>query len=262
MKLDDYNQMSNIPTKWFGHNYYYYREIGSTNHVAKELDEMYEPEGTVIIAEQQTEGEGRLGRKWLSQGEGLWFSVILRPKRDSADAPQITLLAAVAVAEAIKNKTNLTPGIKWPNDILINGRKVCGILTELNANEDDYSIILGIGINVNLSLEDLGDQLQDTATSLSLELGSNMNRMELLKEVLIQLEEWYLKWQKSGFKPIRQAWKNHNITIGEKVMISSLQEKFHGEALDIDDTGALILRDDEGEMKNFNFGEVSLRNKE
>jgi len=262
MKLDDYNQMSNIPTKWFGHNYYYYREIGSTNHVAKELAEMYEPEGTVIIAEQQTNGEGRLGRKWVSQGEGLWFSVILRPKRDSADAPQITLLAAVAVAEAIMNKTNLTSGIKWPNDILINGRKVCGILTEFYAKEEDYSVILGIGININISLADLGDELKETATSLSLELGSNINRLELLKEVLVQLEKWYIKWQERGFEPIRQAWKEYNITIGEKVTISSLQEKIHGEALDIGDTGALILRDEEGKIKSFDFGEVSLRSKE
>jgi len=254
----DVNKIGNLPTKWLGKNQYYFREINSTNRAAKDLAEMYEPEGTIVMADRQTEGEGRLGRKWLSSGEGLWFSVILRPKRDPSDAPQITLLAAVAVAEAIKKKTNLITGIKWPNDILIHQRKVCGILTELNVNEEDYFVILGIGINVNISLEDFGAELGEIATSLLIESGEIVHKVELLKEVLLKLEEWYLIWQEQGFEPIRQAWKKQNITLGQKVKITSLHEYEFGEALDIDDSGALIVKNDEGEIKNFNFGEVSL----
>lgn len=254
------HQFIDQKTKWLGHRLHYYSQVESTNQIARELAKKYAVAGTVVLADRQTGGEGRLGRRWVSGDGGLWFSVILKPSIQLENTPPITLMASVAIAEAIEKNTQLKPGIKWPNDIYINGRKVCGILTEVVTGEDDsYSIIVGIGINVNITKEAFGQELTLTATSLSMELKREVERDEFFYKTLYQLEKWYTIWHDRGFQPIKDAWKKHNITLGNQVKISSYDEIIYGQALDMDDHGALLVKGSNGEMRRFNHGEVSLR---
>ncbi|MBC7325484.1 MAG: biotin--[acetyl-CoA-carboxylase] ligase, partial [Moorella sp. (in: Bacteria)] len=241
-------------TRRLGSPLYYYTEVGSTNQVAGDLAVAGASEGTTVIAEAQTAGQGRLGRTWLSpRGKGLWFSVILRPHLDPARAPQITLLASVAVAAAVQEQSGLSPGIKWPNDLLLNGRKACGILTEMAAgNEGIEYIVLGVGINVNLEAADFSPDLWATATSLLLETGRPVDRQDLFQEILYQIECWYCRWLVEGFEPVRQAWKKASVTLGQEVVVNSCQEVFVGRARDIDAEGALIVEGPGGEVQRFN----------
>ncbi|CEP68974.1 Biotin--acetyl-CoA-carboxylase ligase [Moorella glycerini] len=250
-----------LKTSWLGRNLYYYDEVGSTNQVAKELADGGAPEGTVVIAEAQTGGRGRRGRSWLSPPhKGIWFSVILRPRVTPALASQLTLLAAVAVAAAIRRHTGLPPGIKWPNDLLAGGRKVCGILTEIKAEIDAIEyVVLGTGLNVNMEAGDFSPEVRPLATSLFLELGRPVARLPLFQEILYQLEKWYERWQEEGFDPVRRAWKEASVTLGREVEVNSWREVFRGVAVDIDAEGALLVRGGGGEVRRFNSGEVSLR---
>ncbi|AKX95525.1 biotin--[acetyl-CoA-carboxylase] ligase [Neomoorella thermoacetica] len=250
-----------LETAWLGRTLYYYDEVGSTNQVAKELADDGAPEGTVIVAECQTGGRGRRGRSWISPArKGIWFSVILRPRVAPAQAPQLTLLAAVAVVAAVRERTGLPLGIKWPNDLLAGGRKVCGILTEIKAEIDAVEyIVLGIGLNANLEAGDFSPEVSPQATSLYLELGRPVERLPLFQRILSCLEKWYERWQDEGFAPVREAWKEASITLGQEVRVNSWREVFQGVALDIDDEGSLLVRDAGGRIRRFNSGEVSLR---
>lgn len=254
------HQFIDQKTKWLGHRLHYYSQVVSTNHIATELAKKHASAGTVVLADQQTGGEGRMGRRWMSGDGGLWFSVILKPNIQLENTPPITLMASVAIAEAIEKSTQLKPGIKWPNDLLINGRKVCGILTEIVMGEaDSFSVVVGIGINVNISKEAFGQELNLTATSLLVELKREVERDEFFYKTLYQLEKWYTIWQEEGFQPIKDAWKKHNITLGNHVKISSCDEIIYGQALDMDNHGALLVKGSNGEIRRFNHGEVSLR---
>ncbi|MDN5345181.1 MAG: BirA family transcriptional regulator, partial [Clostridia bacterium] len=212
---------ADLRTSWLGRNLYYYEEVGSTNLVARELADGGAPEGTVVIAESQTDGRGRRGRSWLSPPRrGIWFSVVLRPRMAPAQAAQLTLLAAVAIAAAIRQQTGLPPGIKWPNDLLVGGRKVCGILTEIKAEMDAIEyIVIGAGLNVNLEAPDFSPEVRPLATSLYLELGRPVTRLPLLQGILWQLEQWYERWQEEGFPPVRRAWKEASVTLGREVEV-------------------------------------------
>lgn len=253
--------VAGLETAWLGRTLYYYDEVGSTNQVAKELADGGAPEGTVVVAECQTGGRGRRGRSWISPArKGIWFSVILRPRVAPAQAPQLTLLAAVAVAAAVRERTGLPLGIKWPNDLLAGGRKVCGILTEIKAEIDAVEyIVLGIGLNANLEAGDFSPEVRPQATSLYLELGRPVERVPLFQRILSWLEKWYERWQEEGFAPVREAWKEASITLGQEVRVNSWREVFQGVALDIDDEGSLLVRDAGGRVRRFNSGEVSLR---
>ncbi|MDN5347926.1 MAG: BirA family transcriptional regulator [Clostridia bacterium] len=253
--------LTGLKTSWLGRSLYYYDEVGSTNQVAKELADAGAGEGTLVIAERQTSGRGRLGRSWVSPPrKGAWFSLVLRPRVLPAFAPQLTLLAAVAVQAAIRDCTGLALGIKWPNDLLARGRKICGILTEMKAEMDavDY-LVLGIGLNINLQVEDFPPELRDTASSLLLETGRQFVRVPLLQAILAKLEDAYTLWQEEGFAPIRRAWKEANVVLGQKVRLNSWGEIFEGEAVDIDETGALLIKEAGGRVLRFASGEVSLR---
>ncbi|WP_258360635.1 biotin--[acetyl-CoA-carboxylase] ligase [Moorella sulfitireducens (nom. illeg.)] len=250
-----------LKATWLGRNLYYYDEVGSTNQVAKELADGGAPEGTVVIAEGQTGGRGRRGRSWVSPPrKGIWFSVILRPRVATAMASQLTLLAAVAVAAAVRRQTGLPPGIKWPNDLLAGGRKMCGILAEIKAEIDvlEY-VVLGIGLNANLEVGDFSPEVRPHATSLYLELGRPVERLPLFQEMLYQLEKWYERWQEKGFEPIRRAWKEASVTLGREVEVNTWRDVFRGVAVDIDAEGALLVRGAGGEVRRYNSGEVSLR---
>lgn len=222
-----------LRTESIGKNIHHFESVESTQKVAHQLSYNDTPEGTVIIAEEQTSGRGRMDRKWHSpKYTGVWMSLILRPAIPPAKAPQLTLLAAVAIVQAIEETTGLKPEIKWPNDILINGKKVTGILTELQAEADRiHSIIIGIGINVNQKQEDFPLDLQTTATSLAIEKGEAVSRTELVRNVFKHMEKLYFIYLEKGFFPIKLLWESFAISIGRTLRARTLTSVIEGKAL-------------------------------
>lgn len=219
------------------------RETDSTNQSAFRLAEEGIEEGTVVIAESQTAGKGRLGRRWESPpGVNLYCSVILRPPLSPVKAPQLTFLSAVAVSRAVEAVTRLKPLIKWPNDILVNGFKVAGLLNELSAEMDTvHCIILGIGVNVNMSREQFPDDLRHPASSLFLEGGAPIDRPAFTRALLAALDDLYDHYLRFGFAPVKDEWISRCNVLGRRVRVSFGKEVLEGEALGIDDDGALLV---------------------
>ncbi len=235
--------------------------VDSTNRLAKKLAESGAADGTVVVAEEQTGGRGRLERNFFSPKEkGIWFSLILRPKCLPKDAPKFTLLAAVAVARAME-RFKLRAEIKWPNDILYEGRKLVGILTELSAEVSRVNyIIVGVGINVNVKREEFPAELQKIAASLSeVNGGKNLPRADFFRAVL---EEFDALYTANDFSEIFQLWRKFNVTLGKNISVISAEtgESFGGVAVDIDADGALIV-DVGGELRTVYAGDVSIRAK-
>lgn len=248
-------------TRVFGHKIYHYNSVPSTNLLARELAQKGAPEGTLVVAEEQTGGKGRLGRSWHSpRGKGLCFSLIFRPPAAPAQAAQLTILAAVALTGAIRKETGLMAGIKWPNDLLFEGKKICGILTEMSAEMDRVNhLVLGAGINVNQSAEDFPEEVRDTATSLLLALNRPVPRVRLIQSILASIEKWYNRWLTEGFTPALGRWKDFSVTLQRPVRIHTLKESWDGWAEDLDEEGALILRMPDRSRRRVVSGEVSLR---
>ncbi len=251
----------NLETSVIGREIRYSASVASTNENAKEWAAEGAPDGAVYLAEEQGLGKGRLGRGWFSpRGKGLWFSVVVRPKVNPVDVPQITLVIAVAVATAIYKSTGLVPGIKWPNDLLAEKGKLCGILTEMNADMDQVQyVVIGTGLNVNIMPEDIPRELQGVITSIAMETGKKTDRVQLMQSVLCEIDYWYRTWLEDGFKPVLKHWKKWNITLGNKVKVSTFRDVVAGTATDVDENGALVVRLDTGEHRRFIAGEVSLR---
>ncbi len=242
-----------LKTRMMGKNIHYFKETESTNILARDMAGSVE-EGTVVIAESQTGGRGRMGRKWISPEGGIWLSVILKPKMQPLHAPRITLLAGVAVAKTIRSY-GLPAKIKWPNDVLINGKKVCGILTEIGAEMDSIQyVVVGVGIDANVDTETFPEEFRDTSTSLKNELGYDINRVEFVQELLIELEALYLKFQNEGFTSIIEEWRMMSATIGEWVKITTQSRIMYGEAVGVDSDGALILETGEGRLEKIVAG--------
>jgi len=238
----------------------YFRETDSTNLRAKYLAERGAPEGTVVIAESQTEGKGRRGRAWFSPaGEGIYVSIILRPALSPNEAPGLTLMAAVAAAETLLELTPLSVRIKWPNDIMVGGKKLAGILTQISTEMDvvDY-IIVGLGINVNTPLKGFPDDLRYRATSIRAEMKKPFSRITLLRLYLELFEKRYEMFGKSGFEPVVERWKELSDIIGRKVRVEMLNQQWTGVAVDIDREGALLLREPEGITRRVISGDVIL----
>lgn len=236
----------------------YKNSVDSTNELAKKLAYDGAADGTIVIAEKQTGGKGRLERSFFSPKEkGIWFSIILRPPCTPKDAPKFTLMAAVAVVQAFE-RFNLHAKIKWPNDILYDGRKLVGILTEMSAEIGHVNyIVVGIGINVNISREEFPADIREIAASLSEIAGENLNRAKIFRAVLEEFDKLYIS---CNFDEIFKIWKKFNITLGEKVTVLSAEsgEIFTGKAIDINSEGALIVESG-GEIKTIYAGDVSIR---
>ncbi len=251
-----------LETERFGRKIIYYRETSSTQEIAKKLALDGEKEGAVVVAETQTSGRGRMGRKWFSPPRsGIYFSLILRPRIIPSDAIKIPLVTSVAVASAIRESTSLDVRIKWPNDIMVNNRKTGGILVE-SASELDLInyMIVGVGLNVNTPKELIPEELKDTATSISIESGKKIPRLKLFQSILNELEKYYDNFLANGFTPIREEWISLSNTIGARVIIKSPGEpSFEGTALDIDPQGALIVQLSDGTRRSVISGDVSLR---
>lgn len=192
-----------------------------------------------------------MARVWHSQeGNGIWMSLILRPDVPLQKTPQLTLLSAVAVVQAIEAFTGVQAAIKWPNDLMVHGKKAVGILTELQAEEDRVrSVILGIGINVNQQEIDFPGELQDIATSLSMEAGEKIDRAGLIQEILLTFEKRYQDYLNHGFTPIKLLWESYAVGLGNELRARTLQGTFYGKSLGIDDEGVLLLETRDGIKK-------------
>jgi len=248
-----------LHTAVLGREILHFETLDSTNRLARQEADKGCQEGTVVVAEEQTAGRGRLGRQWYSPKQsGIWMSVVLRPRIVPAEAPKITLVAAVAVAAALRD-AGFSPRIKWPNDLLLAGKKVCGIYTEMKADPDQVLyLVLGIGINV--SEQSFPAELADTATSLRLASGTEtISRPAMAALVLDRLEEFYRLFLEQGFAGIRAEWKAYSLNLGRDVLVRTLQTVISGRAVDIDDQGMLLVAGDDGVLHRIAAGDVTLR---
>jgi BirA family biotin operon repressor/biotin-[acetyl-CoA-carboxylase] ligase len=248
------------PTHVVGRDIRVFQQTTSTNDVIEKLAQDGVREGMVVFAESQTRGRGRLGRKWTSPpGKGLWFSVLLRPKLRPQSVTQLTIAAATAVERALRTTTGLTLEIKWPNDILANGRKLAGILTELNAELDHVKyVILGIGVDVNLDAGAWPADLRRVATSLQLETGRTWHRAELAAAILRELDRDYERITAVGFRSVAAEWERYCATIGRNVAIHVGDRRIQGRAEALDDDGALLIRTQHGRLERIIGGDVSV----
>ncbi|MGG4040885.1 biotin--[acetyl-CoA-carboxylase] ligase [Bacillus smithii] len=247
-----------LKTRFMGRKIVHKETVDSTQIEAHRLSQEGCPEGTVVIAEEQTAGRGRMTREWYSpKSSGIWMSIILKPTLPPQQAPQFTLLTAVAIVEAIEEITGLQPKIKWPNDILINGKKMTGILTELQANADQiYAIIIGIGMNVN-QLQ-FPDELKNIATSLAIEKGEKVFRPKLIQRILEKLEHYYDLYLNEGFAPIKALWEQYAISIGKHIKARTITGVITGKALGITDEGVLQLQDANGTIHNIYSADIEI----
>jgi len=232
-----------LHTRILGRSVLYFRTLTSTNDFAKQLAARNMKEGTVVVAENQSSGKGRLGREWVSPEGGLWFSIILRPLMQPKDAAKLTLLGSVTVARTVSKLYGLKAEIKWPNDVLINQRKLCGILTEGEINGKTlHFAVLGFGVNANFNLEALPKHLGESATTLKEQLGREISREILLCRLLENAEAYYDMLSNGKFEAILNDWRKLSGFLGSYVKIISCREKIEGWAVDLDDDGALIVR--------------------
>lgn len=256
VKIDQY-----LTTKRFGHNIHYQVTCPSTQPIAHQLAQMGVADGTVVICEEQTAGKGRLARPWSStQGKGIWMSVIIRPEIPPTKAPQFTLVAAVAVARAIEEVAEVRAEIKWPNDLLINGKKCTGILTELQADIDRvHSIILGIGINVNQQQSDFPEEIQSIATSIQMVTGHPVDRAKLVACILHHLEIYADMYVKHGFEPLKILWESYSCTLGKRIKAIMVHEVIEGMALGITNEGILQIKSDDGQIHGIYSADIEIQ---
>ncbi|MGC8896389.1 MAG: biotin--[acetyl-CoA-carboxylase] ligase [Candidatus Bathyarchaeia archaeon] len=259
MKIDKIQE--NLQTKKLGKKILFLHEVGSTNDLAKEMANYGASEGTIVIAETQTAGRGRLDRQWFSSKGGLYFSVILRPKVTVKESVGLIFVAGLAVVEVLHEKYGLHAETKWPNDVLVNGRKVCGILSEMRTKGGKVNyVIIGVGINANVNVKkEFPEELKTVATSLESELGKKVKLEELLKLLLEKLDSLYEKFLKEGFTWVLKEWKKYADFLGKTVEVAGETERFCGLALDVNNKGALVVRLEDGTVKRFFVGDISLK---
>ncbi len=249
---------SGLGTRLIGREVQLLPKTSSTNTLAMELAAQGAPEGTVVVAETQTAGRGRRGRTWISPKGNLYMSAILRPDIPVQRAPRITLLGAVAVAAAVRKALGLNAVIKWPNDVLIKDRKVCGLLTEMSAEQDRVRhVVLGIGVDVNADLAELPSDVQPRTTTLAAEAGKRIDRTALLREVLRELDQYYRAFLADD-GAVLAAWKRMNCTLGNRVEVSGAGATIAGRAQDIDGDGRLVIRTDDGAIEAVSAGDVTI----
>ena len=247
-------------TKVIGRDIQVFEQTTSTNDVVEKLARDGVKEGVVVFAEAQTKGRGRLGRQWMSPArKGLWFSILLRPELRPQETTQLTVAAATALWRAIRAETGITAEIKWPNDILIRGKKVVGILTELSAEVDRVKhVTLGVGVDVNLSASEFPSDLRKIATSLRVESGKPISRPELATAILRELDRDYARICAGQFAALADEWEQHCTTIGKNVAIQIGERKMRGRAEALDDDGALLIRTEHGHLERIIGGDVTL----
>lgn len=256
---------SRLTTSWVGRKLYYFESTGSTNTDAKRYADAGDPHGTTVVADMQTEGKGRRGRKWQSPaGTTVSFTIVLKPTFSPDKASMITLIAAISVAQAIEEICHVEAKIKWPNDIVVNRKKVCGMLTEMSMTpemDDIQHIVVGIGINVNNeSTADFSEEIRETASSLRIETGKKINRAELVERTLAHFEQNYGLFEQSlDLTALKEVYQEHLINLNEKVRVLDPAGEYTGVAKGITKTGELVVEREDGQTVNVYAGEVSVR---
>jgi len=258
----DFNEKTiseNLGTKIFGNRIFFFKSIKSTMDYAKKLAERDEPEGTVVIADYQSHGRGRFGRIWRAEaGENILMSIILRPTIPLEKFGIIPLLTAVSVSEAIEKNASVKVTTKWPNDLLINGKKFCGILMEVSitADKGDFAI-LGIGVNVNQTK--FPEEIQDYATSLRLSTGKTYNRTALVQDILRSLETDYVELnRRKDFKSVTDRWRKRCEMFGKEITVIQAGKTITGKAIDIDERGFLLLEVENSNIIKLSSGDVTV----
>lgn len=237
-----------LHTDWIGKQLIHKEQVASTQRIAHQLAMEGAENGLVVIADEQTEGKGRMNRSWHSaRNRGVWMSLILRPEILPSQAPQITLLPAAALAHLVEDTIGVTPKIKWPNDLLINGKKTAGILTEMQAEQDRIQyIVLGIGINVNQETDELPEDIRSIATSLKMETGHEWDLHPLIQQFLTVFEQDYDRFLTEGFSGVKLKWERYGYRIGETVSIRTGKESFEAQLAGIEPDGALRIKKNDG----------------
>lgn len=249
-----------MDTEWAGKNIVYFDEIDSTNNRAKELGEKDGVHGTLFVADRQVAGKGRRGRVWESpKGISIYMTILLRPDLIPTKAPMLTLVMAQSVAEGIREVTGMETGIKWPNDIVMNKKKVCGILTEMSTEIDYINyVVIGVGINVNQKVFD--EELKEKATSLMIETGAPVKRSALIAAVMKHFEKNYALFIENGdLSGLQESYNEMLVNRGKEVRILEPGNEYNAHAYGINETGELIVRTQKGEEKHIFAGEVSVR---
>jgi len=248
-----------LKTKSIGRHIFAFKAVKSTNDLAAEMAESGQPEGTIVVADQQTKGRGRLGRQWHSpEGTGIYLSIILKPDFVTEMAPAVSIMTAVALADTLVKYNPGEVRIKWPNDVLIGGRKVAGILTELSAEREKINyIIIGVGINVNQAVGDFPEELRQLATSLRRSLKKKVRRVRLIQGFLVNFEKEYARYKRYRLKKSHFKVRKYSSLIGHEITLRSGKQEETGMAVDIDMDGRLVLERD-GVKSLVNAGEVTV----
>ena len=256
---------SRLQTKWAGKKLYYVDSTGSTNTDAKRFAEEGDPHGTTVVADMQTAGKGRRGRKWQSpSGINTYFTILLKPDFAPDKASMLTLVMALSVAEAIEEVTELKAEIKWPNDIVVNKKKVVGMLTEMSTTpemDEIQYVVVGVGVNVNMgSIEEFPDEIRKTATSLRIESGKQINRAVLVEHILERFEQNYEKFEQTlDLSGLLDAYQSHLVNVDAQVRVLDPAGEYTGISHGINTTGELIVEKEDGSIVNVYAGEVSVR---
>jgi BirA family biotin operon repressor/biotin-[acetyl-CoA-carboxylase] ligase len=248
-----------LKTKFIGQAVKTYQSVKSTNDIASSIAESTQSEGTIVTAEQQTKGKGRLGRSWHSPLKvGIYLSIILKPKFEPESAPAISVMTAFALAETLKEFTDARIQIKWPNDVMLNGKKTAGILTELSAEKNIINyLVVGVGINVNQTVDDFPVELKEIATSIRRVNRKKTNRVKLLQKFLVKFEKEYLKYSENKYLSSLKKINEYSSLTGEKIELASGKRIIKGTVSNIDKSGALIL-DSDGKQVIVSSGEVTV----
>lgn len=255
--------LSRLTTEWAGRTLYYFEETGSTNIDAKRYAGEGAPHGTIVIADMQSAGRGRRGRSWNSPaGSAIYMTILLRPEFAPDKASMLTLVMALSVADAITEMTDMSAGIKWPNDIVVNRRKVCGILTEMDVESDDIQyVVIGVGINVNNnSPEEFPEEIRESATSLKIESGHEISRAALLERVLAHFEKNYNTFIRTlDLSALMEAYDARLLNLNTEVRVLDPKGEYTGIARGINPSGELLVEREGGEVNPVYAGEVSVR---
>nr|WP_077299709.1 biotin--[acetyl-CoA-carboxylase] ligase [Virgibacillus pantothenticus] len=248
-----------LETKWLGKNVIHREVTSSTQIIAHNAAKEHKGHGTIVIADEQTSGRGRMNRDWHSKkGDGMWMSMILQPSLPPYLAPQLTLLTAVALAETIEELTGLIPSIKWPNDILFDNEKKCaGILTELQAEQDQIQyVIIGVGLNINQESKDWPEEVQQRATSLQIETGKQWSIKQIMQHFLKHFEILYDMYMQQGFLAVKTKWEAYGFKMGERITIRQLDRHRQAVFYGLADDGALLIKNEDGSVERLYSGEI------
>ncbi len=247
---------------FLGYQIYHYGAVSSTNDIAKEIARKNDERRVIVVAETQTRGRGRAKRRWTSPKGGTWISILLRPQIKPKEVLKLAFITSSAATKTIQQLYDLKAEVKWPNDVLVRGKKICGILTETETKENKLLfVVIGVGINANIDIKFLPEELRQTATSLKHELGREVERKTLMKRFVRNFESRYKNLQRGMWAPLLDEWKSLTSFLGKQVKVTSFDEIIIGEAWDVEDDCSLIIRLENGTIKRIINGDLALRKK-